>query len=251
MIELKSARDLDRMKKACEISAQAIKVAQSVLEVGVSTAYVDDKVREYIVSQGARPTFLGYGGFPKSACISVNEELIHGIPSSHKIIKDGDIVSIDVGAFIDGFTGDNAATFAVGSVSEEAKKLLSVTKESLLRAVASAQPGNRIGDIGFTVQSYVESCGFSVVKEYVGHGVGRKLHEDPEVPNFGRAGHGVRLVPGMTIAIEPMVNVGGPEVEVLANDWTVVTKDRQLSAHFEYSIAITENGPVVLTPWGD
>ena len=251
MIELKSARDLDRMKKACEISAQAIKVAQSVLEVGVSTAYVDDKVREYIVSQGARPTFLGYGGFPKSACISVNEELIHGIPSNHKIIKDGDIVSIDVGAFIDGFTGDNAATFAVGNVSEEAKRLLSVTKESLLRAVASAQPGNRIGDIGFAVQNYVESCGFSVVKEYVGHGVGRKLHEDPEVPNFGRAGHGARLVPGMTIAIEPMVNVGGPEVEVLANDWTVVTKDRQLSAHFEYSIAITENGPVVLTPWGD
>ena len=251
MIELKSAKDLDRMKKACEISAQAIKVAQSVLEVGVSTAYVDDKVREYIVSQGARPTFLGYGGFPKSACISVNEELIHGIPSNHKIIKDGDIVSIDVGAFIDGFTGDNAATFAVGNVSEEAKRLLSVTKESLLRAVASAQPGNRIGDIGFAVQSYVESCGFSVVKEYVGHGVGRKLHEDPEVPNFGRAGHGARLVPGMTIAIEPMVNVGGPEVEVLANDWTVVTKDRQLSAHFEYSIAITENGPIVLTPWGD
>ena len=251
MIELKSARDLDRMKKACEISAQAIKVAQSVLEVGVSTAYVDDKVREYIVSQGARPTFLGYGGFPKSACISVNEELIHGIPSNHKIIKDGDIVSIDVGAFIDGFTGDNAATFAVGNVSEEAKRLLSVTKESLLRAVASAQPGNRIGDIGFAVQSYVESCGFSVVKEYVGHGVGRKLHEDPEVPNFGRAGHGARLVPGMTIAIEPMVNVGGPEVEVLANDWTVVTKDRQLSAHFEYSVAITENGPIVLTPWGD
>lgn len=251
MIELKSAKDLDRMKKACEISAQAIKVAQSVLEVGVSTAYVDDKVREYIVSQGARPTFLGYGGFPKSACISVNEELIHGIPSNHKIIKDGDIVSIDVGAFIDGFTGDNAATFAVGNVSEEAKRLLSVTKESLLRAVASAQPGNRIGDIGFAVQSYVESCGFSVVKEYVGHGVGRKLHEDPEVPNFGRAGHGARLVPGMTIAIEPMVNVGGPEVEVLANDWTVVTKDRQLSAHFEYSVAITENGPIVLTPWGD
>ena len=251
MIELKSAKDLDRMKKACEISAQAIKVAQSVLEVGVSTAYVDDKVREYIVSQGARPTFLGYGGFPKSACISVNEELIHGIPSNHKIIKDGDIVSIDVGAFIDGFTGDNAATFAVGNVSDEAKRLLSVTKESLLRAVASAQPGNRIGDIGFAVQSYVESCGFSVVKEYVGHGVGRKLHEDPEVPNFGRAGHGARLVPGMTIAIEPMVNVGGPEVEVLANDWTVVTKDRQLSAHFEYSIAITENGPIVLTPWGD
>ena len=251
MIELKSARDLDRMKKACQISAEAIKVAQSALQVGVSTAYVDDKVRNYIVSQGARPTFLGYGGFPKSACISVNEELIHGIPSSHRIINDGDIVSIDVGAFIDGFTGDNAATFAVGNVSEETKKLLTVTKESLHRAVASAIPGNRIGDIGFAVQSYVESFGYSIVREYVGHGVGRKLHEDPEVPNFGKPGHGVRLVPGMTIAIEPMVNVGGPEVEVLANDWTVVTKDRQLSAHFEYSVAITENGPVVLTPWGD
>ena len=251
MIELKSARDLDRMKKACQISAEAIKVAQSALQVGVSTAYVDDKVRNYIVSQGARPTFLGYGGFPKSACISVNEELIHRIPSSHRIINDGDIVSIDVGAFIDGFTGDNAATFAVGNVSEETKKLLAVTKESLHRAVASAIPGNRIGDIGFAVQSYVESFGYSIVREYVGHGVGRKLHEDPEVPNFGKPGHGVRLVPGMTIAIEPMVNLGGPEVEVLANDWTVVTKDRQLSAHFEYSVAITENGPVVLTPWGD
>ena len=251
MIELKSARDLDRMKKACQISAEAIKVAQSALQVGVSTAYVDDKVRNYIVSQGARPTFLGYGGFPKSACISVNEELIHGIPSSHRIINDGDIVSIDVGAFIDGFTGDNAATFAVGNVSEETKKLLAVTKESLHRAVASAIPGNRIGDIGFAVQSYVESFGYSIVREYVGHGVGRKLHEDPEVPNFGKPGHGVRLVPGMTLAIEPMVNLGGPEVEVLANDWTVVTKDRQLSAHFEYSVAITENGPVVLTPWGD
>ena len=250
MIELKSARDLEKMKKACRISAEAIKVAQSALEVGVSTAYVDDKVRNYIVSQGARPTFLGYGGFPKSACISVNEELIHGIPSTNRIIKDGDIVSIDVGAFIDGFTGDNAATFAVGSVSDEAKRLMSVTKESLLRAVEVCLPGNRIGDIGHTVQSFVEDNGYSVVRDYIGHGVGRKLHEEPEVPNFGRPGHGARLVPGMTIAIEPMVNVGGPEVEVLANDWTVVTKDRQLSAHFEYTVAITENGPIVLTQWG-
>ena len=156
MIELKTARELEKMKKACQISAEAIKVAQSALQVGVSTAYVDDKVREYIVSQGARPTFLGYGGFPKSACISVNEELIHGIPSKNRIIKDGDIVSVDVGAFIDGYTGDNAATFAIGNVSEEAKRLMAVTKESLLRDVEVCVPGNRIGDIGYSVQSYVE-----------------------------------------------------------------------------------------------
>lgn len=250
MIELKTARELEKMKKACQISAEAIKVAQSALQVGVSTAYVDDKVREYIVSQGARPTFLGYGGFPKSACISVNEELIHGIPSKNRIIKDGDIVSVDVGAFIDGYTGDNAATFAIGNVSEEAKRLMAVTKESLLRAVEVCVSGNRIGDIGYAVQSYVEENGYSIVRDYVGHGVGKKLHEDPEVPNFGKPGHGARLVPGMTIAIEPMVNLGRPEVEVLANDWTVVTKDRQLSAHFEYSVAITDKGPVVLTQWG-
>ena len=250
MIELKTKAELERMKKACSISAQAIQVAQSALKVGASTADVDDQVREYIVSQGARPTFLNYGGFPKSACISVNEELIHGIPSKRRILEDGDIVSIDVGAFIDGFTGDNAATFAVGNVSDEAKRLMAVTKESLLRAVEAAQPGNRIGDIGYAVQSYVEENGFSIVKDYIGHGVGRNLHEDPEVPNFGKPGHGVRLVPGMVIAIEPMVNYGEPEVEVLANDWTVVAKDRQLSAHFEYTVAITETGPVVMTPWG-
>ena len=247
MIELKTAKELERMKKACRISAEALKVAQSALEVGVSTAYVDDQVRKFILSQGARPTFLHYGGFPKSACISVNEELIHGIPSKNRIIKDGDIVSVDVGAFIDGYTGDNAATFPIGNVSEEAKRLLEVTKTSLDRAVAQALAGNRLGDIGYAVQSYAEENGFSVVREYVGHGVGRELHEDPEVPNFGRAGHGVRLVPGMTIAIEPMICAGGREIEVLENDWTVVTKDRQLSAHFEYTVAITENGPVILT----
>ena len=247
MIQLKTARELERMRKACRISAQALQVAQSVIKAGVSTAYVDEQVRKFIVSQGARPTFLNYGGFPGSACVSVNEELIHGIPSRHKIIQEGDIVSVDVGAFIDGYTGDNAATFPVGEVSEEAKKLLRVTRESLERAVAQAVAGNRLGDIGFAVQSHVEENGFSVVREYVGHGVGRELHEDPEVPNYGRPGHGVRLVPGMTIAIEPMVNAGGREIEVLANDWTVVTVDRRLSAHFEYTVAITDDGPVVLT----
>ncbi|MBR5071263.1 MAG: type I methionyl aminopeptidase, partial [Oscillospiraceae bacterium] len=165
----------------------------------------------------------------------------------HRILKEGDIVSVDVGAFIDGFTGDNAATFPVGEISEEAKKLLRITKESLDKAVEVCIAGNRLGDIGSAVQDHVESNGFSIVREYVGHGVGRDLHEDPEVPNYGRAGHGVRLVPGMTIAIEPMVNADGPEVEVLANDWTVVTVDRQLSAHFEYTVAITESGPVIMT----
>ena len=247
MIELKSAKELERMRKACRITAEALKVAQSAIEVGVSTDYVDDVVREYIYSQGARPSFLGYNGFPKSCTISVNDELIHGIPSKARIIKDGDIVSVDVGAFIDGYTGDNAATFAVGNVSEEAKRLMKVTEQSLQRAIEACVPGNRIGDIGYAVQSYVEANGYSVVKEYIGHGVGRALHEDPEVPNYGRAGRGVRLVPGMTIAIEPMVNAGGPAVEVLANDWTVITKDRQLSAHFEHTVAITEHGPVILT----
>ncbi len=247
MIQLKTAKELERMKKACRISAQALEVAQSVLAPGVTTAYVDEQVRKFIVSQGARPTFLHYGGFPASACVSVNEELIHGIPSRHRVVEEGDIVSVDVGAFIDGYTGDNAATFPVGTISKEAQRLLDVTKTSLERAVAQAVAGNRLGDIGWAVQSYVEENGYSVVREYVGHGVGRELHEDPEVPNFGRPGHGVRLVPGMTIAIEPMINAGGREVEVLANDWTVVTVDRQLSAHFEYTVAITENGPVILT----
>ena len=247
MIQLKTARELERMKKACRLSAQALEIAQSVIVPGVTTAYVDRKIREFIYSQGARPTFLNYGGFPGSACVSVNEELIHGIPSEHKVLKEGDIVSVDVGAFIDGFTGDNAATFPVGQISKEAEKLLRVTKESLEKAVEVCIAGNRLGDIGSAVQGHVESNGFSIVREYVWHGVGRDLHEDPEVPNYGRAGHGVRLVPGMTIAIEPMVNAGGPEVEVLANDWTVVTVDRQLSAHFEYTVAITESGPVIMT----
>jgi methionyl aminopeptidase len=247
MIELKTARELERMRKACRLSAQALEIAQSVIAPGVSTAYVDRKIRDFITSQGARPTFLNYGGFPGSACISINEELIHGIPSDKRILKEGDIVSVDVGAFIDGYTGDNAATFPVGEISDEARKLLRVTKESLDKAVEICVAGNRLGDIGSAVQTHVEGNGFSVVREYVGHGVGRELHEDPEVPNYGRAGHGVRLVPGMTIAIEPMVNAGGPGVEVLANDWTVVTKDRRLSAHFEYTVAITENGPVIMT----
>ena len=247
MIKLKSQREITLMRKAGEITAAARAYAGKMVTAGITTREIDRAVHDFIVSKGAVPTFLNYSGYPASCCLSVNEELIHGIPSEHRILKEGDIVSVDVGAFIDGYTGDNAATYPVGEISEEAKKLLRVTKESLDKAVEICVAGNRLGDIGSAVQTHVEDNGFSVVREYVGHGVGRELHEDPEVPNYGKAGHGVRLVPGMTIAIEPMVNAGGPGVEVLANDWTVVTKDRRLSAHFEYTVAITENGPIIMT----
>ena len=197
--------------------------------------------------RGLSPSFLGYGGFPGTACISVNDEVIHGIPSSERVLREGDIVSVDVGACIGGFHGDNAFTFPVGQIGEKAKKLLDVTQKSLYLGIEAAQAGHRVGDIGAAVQALVEQNGFAVVRQYVGHGVGHNLHEDPEIPNFGRAGHGVRLVPGMTIAIEPMVNQAGEGVRVLDNDWTVVTRSGSLSAHFEHTIAITEQGPVILT----
>ncbi|MEG1304501.1 MAG: type I methionyl aminopeptidase, partial [Oscillospiraceae bacterium] len=243
----KTAKELQEMKEACRISAGALRVAKEAIAVGVSTAYIDDVVRKYIKSEGATPSFLNYNGFPNSACISVNEEVIHGIPSRKRIIMDGDIVSVDVGACYNGYHGDNAATFGVGTVSDEAQRLMDVTRECLHRAVLVALPGNRIGDIGHAVQSYAEANGFSVVRDYIGHGVGRHLHEAPEVPNFGNAGHGERLVPGMTIAIEPMINAGTREVKQLSNGWTIVTKDSSLSAHFEYSIAITDKQPIILT----
>ena len=247
MIILKTAKEIELLKEAGRISAGALRVAKDALRVGVSTAYIDDAVRAYILSQGATPSFLNYGGFPKSACISVNNEVIHGIPDEKTIIKEGDIVSVDVGANYKGYHGDNAATFAVGTISNEAQTLLDVTRESLQQALKVAVKGNRIGDIGHAVQAHVEKHGFSVVREYIGHGVGRDLHEDPEVPNYGRAGHGPRLVPGMVIAIAPMVNMGAHAVKTLGNGWTVVTRDGSLSAHFEYTIAITDGAPLILT----
>ena len=247
MIHVKTAKEIGDMREACRISAAALRVAGELIRPGVSTAFIDDEVRKYILSQGATPSFLRYNGFPKSACISINDEIIHGIPDEHRILAEGDIVSVDVGACKNGYHGDNAATFPVGAVAPEAQRLMDVTRESLQRALAVAVKGNRIGDIGHAVQSYVEENGFSVVRDYIGHGVGQKLHEEPEVPNYGRPGHGARLVPGMTIAIEPMVNAGGWQVEVLDNDWTVVTRDGSLSAHFEYTIAITDGAPLVLT----
>ena len=247
MVVLKTARELQLMQHACKISAQALELAGKAVKPGVSTYDIDALIHDFIVGAGAKPSFLGYGGFPASSCISINDEIIHGIPNRKRIIQNGDIVSIDVGAFIDGFHGDNAYTFAAGDISDEAKKLLEATEQSLYEAIKVAVAGNRIGDIGSAVSNYVEDRGFSVVREYVGHGVGRDLHEDPEVPNFGKAGHGVRLVPGMTIAIEPMINAGGREVKRLADKWTVVTADHSLSAHFEHTVVITADGPVIMT----
>ena len=246
MISIKSSRDLKLMREACIISARALKLGGEAVQPGVTTEEIDRIIRKYIESQGAKPNFLNYGGFPASACISVNETVIHGIPG-HRVIKEGDIVSIDTGAIIHGFNGDNAATFAAGKVSAEAQALMDATRESLYEGIKAARPGNRVGDIGAAVQRYVEMRGYSVVRQFVGHGVGTDLHEDPSVPNFGTPGRGPKLLPGMTIAIEPMVNAGTHEVRILGDDWTTVTKDGRLSAHFEHTVAITPDGPVILT----
>lgn len=246
MIAIKNSRELAVMKEACILSARALKLAGEAVEPGVTTEEIDHLVRRFIESQGAKPSFLGYGGFPGSACISINETVIHGIPDKRKI-KAGDIVSIDVGAYLNGFHGDNAATFAAGDVSGEAQALMDATRESLYEGIRAAVAGNRIGDIGAAVQRYVEVRGYSVVRQFVGHGVGTDLHEDPSVPNFGTPGRGPRLLPGMTLAIEPMINAGTEDVRILKDGWTTVTKDGRLSAHFEHTVAITPDGPVILT----
>lgn len=247
MIMIKNTRELSKMKESGRISANALKLAGEAVEPGVSTKEIDDIVNKYIKSQGATPSFLGYGGFPASACISVNNVVIHGIPNKYCVIKNGDIVSIDVGAYFDGFHGDNAYTYPCGDISSEAKRLLDTTRESLYEGIKKAVVGSRIGDISSTIQEYVESRSYSVVRDFVGHGVGAKMHEDPSVPNFGVRGRGVRLLPGMTIAIEPMVNAGTHRVRILEDGWTTVTADGELSAHFEHSVAITPDGPVILT----
>ena len=247
MIVLKTSRELQLMREACRISAMALKVAGEAVEPGVTTAEIDQIAYKLIKRMGAEPNFLNYNGFPATACISVNNEVIHGIPSKSRVLKEGDIVSIDLGAKIHGYNGDNAATFACGKVSPEAQRLMDATRESLYEGIKQAKPGNRVGDIGSAVQRYVEARGYSVVREYVGHGVGARLHEDPSVPNFGTPGRGVRLLPGMTLAIEPMINEGTHKVRTLADGWTVLTQDGKLSAHFEHSVAITPDGPVILT----
>ena len=246
MISLKSPREIECMRRAGRLTAQARALAGSLVRPGVTTHEIDTAVRKFIESHGAKPSFLGYGGFKGSACISINEEVIHGIPGPRKL-KEGDIVSVDVGAYLDGFHGDCAATFPCGEVSQEALELIRVTEQSFWEGIKLARAGNRVFDISHAVQQYVESHGCSVVRDFVGHGVGAKLHEAPEVPNFGPAGHGPRLQPGMTIAVEPMVCAGDWQVKVLADKWTTVSLDGSLTAHYENTILITEDGPEILT----
>ena len=247
MIILKSRREIDIMREANQIVAETHALLSEKIKPGISTAELDKIADEFIRSRGAVPSFKGYQGFPASVCISINEEVVHGIPSDHRFLEAGDIVSIDIGTFYEGFNGDAARTHAVGEISENASKLLKVTEESLLKGIEKAVIGNRLFDISHSVQEYVEKNGFSVVRDYVGHGIGRDMHEDPQIPNFGPAGKGPKLKEGMTLAIEPMVNIGSYEVETLEDDWTVVTKDRSLSAHFEHTIAITKDGVEILS----
>ena len=246
MIALKNARELSAMRQACKITAAARALAGEMVRPGVSTKQIDRAVHDFIVAQGAKPSFLGYHGYPASVCISVNDTVIHGIPGGYTL-RDGDIVSIDVGAYYQGFHGDCAATFPCGTVSAEAMRLIEVTKQSFFEGIRFARPGRRVSDISHAIQTYVESNGFSIVRTFVGHGVGTQLHEEPEVPNFGNPGRGPRLLKGMTLAIEPMVNAGVHDVRVLKDGWTVKTNDGKLSAHYENTVLITDGEPEILT----
>lgn len=246
MIPIKNDHELSVMRKACKITAAARALAGEMVRPGITTTQIDRAVHDFILSHGATPSFLNYSGYPNSICISVNHVVIHGIPGEYKL-QEGDIVSVDVGAFFGGFHGDCAATFACGEISDSAKRLIEVTKESFFRGYQNARKDNRISDISHAVQTYVEENGFSVVRAFVGHGVGAELHESPEVPNFGAPGRGPRLIPGMTIAIEPMVNAGAYDVRVLPDRWTTVTLDGSLSAHYENTVLITSGDPEILT----
>lgn len=245
-ISIKSSREIELMRQAGKICAAARTLAREMIVPGVTTREIDAAVHDYITGMGAFPTFLHYNGFPNSICISVNDEVIHGIPGDRRI-REGDIVSLDVGATFQGYVGDCAGTFPAGRIGEEPKRLLEVTRQSFFEGLRFARAGFRISDISAAIQAYVEDRGFSVVREFVGHGVGERLHEPPEVPNFGSPGHGPRLVPGMTLAIEPMVNAGGAAVRILDNGWTVVTADGSLSAHYENTVLITDGEPEILT----
>ena len=247
MIQIKNSEQLAIMREAGRITGEALLLAREHVRPGVSTYEIDRIIRNFIEKSGAKPSFLNYSGFPASACISINDEVIHGIPSKKRILQEGDIVKIDVGAYYKGFHGDAARTLPVGNISDEAKHLIEVTRQSFFEGVAFAKAGQRIGDIGSAIQHYAENNGFSVVRPYIGHGIGHALHEQPDVPNYGTAGHGIRLCNGMTIAIEPMINAGVKEVKDLPDGWTVKTADGQLSSHYENTVAITPNGPEILT----
>jgi methionyl aminopeptidase len=246
MIELKSKAELEKISASCRIVAKTLKLVEEMIEPGMETRVIDGKVRAYIESEGGTPSFLGYRGYPASTCISINEVIVHGIPGKRKI-KDGDLVSVDVGVYKNGFHGDAARTFLVGDVNDEKKKITKVVKEALELGINAAKPLGRLSDISAAVQSHAEKNGFSVVRDLVGHGIGRNMHEEPQVPNYGAPGNGPVLQPGMVLAVEPMINAGTFETETLEDGWTIVTADRRVSAHWENTIAITESGVVVLT----
>lgn len=246
MIILKSPEEIKRMSRACVIAAEALRALEEIVKPGISTKEIERFVEKMVQDRGAVPAFKGYRNYPSSVCTSVNDQVVHGIPSS-VALNEGDIVSIDLGVYLDGFYGDAAVTLPVGKVSPLAEKLIRVTKEALALGIERARPGNRVSDISHAIQKHVEANGFSVVRSFVGHGIGRSLHEEPQVPNFGEPGHGPRLREGMTLAIEPMVNAGSYEVSVLHDGWTAVTVDGSLSAHYEHTVAITGNGPRILT----
>ncbi|HEY8908884.1 MAG TPA: type I methionyl aminopeptidase [Desulfosporosinus sp.] len=246
MIELKNANQLVRMRNAGRIVGETLALMRELAKPGVTTLELDRRAEEFIRAQGAIPAFKGYNGFPATLCTSVNEQVVHGIPGL-RCLESGDIISIDCGAVIDGYFGDAAVTLPIGDVSQDLQKLLMVTEESLMLGIAQAKIGNRLSDVSYAVQTHVETNGFSVVRDYVGHGIGRAMHEDPQIPNFGKPGRGPRLEVGMALAIEPMVNMGTYEVQTLKDHWTVVTKDKRPSAHFEHTVAITENGLEILT----
>lgn len=246
MIIIKSDMEIQYMRNAGRVVAETLAMIEKVIKPGITTAEIDKLAEAFIVSQGAKPSFKGYGGFPASICASINDVVIHGIPSSREL-KDGDIISVDCGAILNGYHGDAARTFPVGNISDEAQKLIDVTRDSFFKAVDKAIVGNRLTDISAAVQKHVESFGYSVVRDFVGHGIGKSMHEDPQVPNYGAAGKGAKLVHGMVLAIEPMINIGEYKVKIKPDGWTVVTGDGSLSAHYENTVAITNNGPEILT----
>ena len=245
-IIIKSPQEIERMRRSNRIVAEILEEIKSVAKPGITTKELDERAEELLAQRKARSAFKGYNGYPAVLCTSVNEEVVHGIPSN-RVLQEGDILSLDFGAIYEDYYGDAAITLAVGRISAEAERLMRVTEEALYLAIDRARPGNRLQDISAAVQGHVESNGFSVVRDFVGHGIGQHLHEKPQIPNFGEAGRGVRLKPGMTLAIEPMINAGGHEVMVLQDGWTAVTRDGSLSAHFEHSVAVTENGPYILS----
>jgi len=249
MVKLRSAEEVQKIRASAVLVAETIAQLRQWARPGMTTAELDQKADEFIRANGGRPCFLGYMGYPASICISVNEEVVHGIPGS-RVIKDGDIVGVDVGVVMDGYNGDAAVTFAVGEVPEPVRRLLQVTEDCLMAGIEAFQPGNRLGDVGYAIQSLAERHGYGVVRSLVGHGIGEKLHEDPQVPNFGKPGTGQKLRPGMVCAIEPMITMGGWEVETLADQWTIVTKDSSLAAHFEHTVALLEDGPEILSVAG-